>query len=284
MERVLLLAFVACRSAAPGAPDAGLDAAVGRTVPDASVPVVDAAHVELVPDASGCDGVELSPSLCVDRFEVTVADYRACAAAKRCSPPATTNDWEGIRDTDHALFDPLCTADPGDAGEDADKRPITCVDFEGAKSYCAFRQKRLPSAAEWDQIAGSSPYPWGIGSPVSGLLNACGSECVSWKKVHATELAKSTMPGLDRTGDAFPGDDGNLGAGPVGSFPMGNTPSGAGDVLGNVAEWTDEGGNGRHVVRGGSWLSSRNALKKSSPRVSLADASRSATIGFRCVK
>ena len=276
------LVLVACH----GTPSSASDAAVDAAHPvDASV--VDAADAAITVDAmdarvEGCgpDSIETTPDHCIDRYEVTVADYRACASAKLCSQPAVTSEWNGIRDVDHGLFDPLCTA----SASDADRRPMTCVDFKSAGDYCASRQRKLPSSADWDAIAGADPYPWGIGSPVSGLLNACGSECVAWKKAHAGDLARSTMPGLDVRGDAFPGDDGNLGPGPVGSFPMGNATSGAADVLGNVAEWTSEGSAGRHVVRGGSWLSSRGELKKSSPRLLVPDSTRTATIGFRCVR
>jgi formylglycine-generating enzyme required for sulfatase activity len=89
--------------------------------------------------------------------------------------------------------------------------PVTRVGWSEANAYCAWRHPdggRLPTEIEWEAAArGPSgfKYPWG-NDPRPGAANA-GS-----------------------TGMGAPA--------PVGSFVLGNTPSGISDMIGNVWEWT----------------------------------------------
>lgn len=77
--------------------------------------------------------------------EVTVAEYRECVAAGQCPASGRGESCTGV------------TLDGAD-------RPVTCVDWAAASSYCAFRGWRLPTEAEWE-IAARGPrqrqYPWG---------------------------------------------------------------------------------------------------------------------------
>jgi hypothetical protein len=77
------------------------------------------------------------PAFAIDRAEVTVARFRACAAAGAC--PKIADDSE-----------------PG--------RPVRNVSPSEASAFCAFAGGHLPSADEWlFAAAGSSGrrYPWG---------------------------------------------------------------------------------------------------------------------------
>jgi len=70
----------------------------------------------------------------MDATEVTVAQYRACVDAGKCSAPKTGGS---------------CTWNS--AGKE--QHPINCVDWSQATEYCASVGKRLPTEAEWEKAA-----------------------------------------------------------------------------------------------------------------------------------
>ena len=141
-------------------------------------------------------------SFCIQRTEVTVAQYFLCVA---------DGDCDGI--------DLECNPDV------ASDRPIRCTVW--ADRYCAWlgsrlgggRHVRLPTAAEWEKAARGGcevvapadcgiederAYPWGNEAPTCERANYAG--CVG---------------GVDH----------------VGTRPAGASPYGALDLAGNVAEW-----------------------------------------------
>jgi formylglycine-generating enzyme required for sulfatase activity len=139
---------------------------------------------------------------------------------------------------------------PSDEGWGRGDRPVINVSHNSAGRFCEWlsvktgKNIQLPTEAQWEKAARSTDqrrYPWGDGPLDCNHTNYC---C------------------LDRTS-------------PVGSYPMGATPSGIHDMAGNVTEWCRDwydpnyyfetrynnpqgpssgiaGGNLR-VVRGGSW-------------------------------
>jgi formylglycine-generating enzyme required for sulfatase activity len=216
---------------------------------------------------------------CIDKHEVLVSDFVACAADKRCAPAVAEDTIAGpnVTDEEHALFDPLCNAH---AAVDNADHPMNCVDLAGAEAFCRAHGKRLPTGAEWERAArgvAGGRYPWGTSSPVSTLVNACGAECVAWKKAHKDLVTK--IRGMSLTAEAFPGDDGYAATSPAGAFAMGASSVGAVDMAGNVEEWMQGG-----EVRGGSWLSARDAELRVDAHRALDPSTRSATVGFRCAK
>lgn len=141
----------------------------------------------------------------IDRYEVTVADYRPCVEALACTEPRTGGD---------------CNWDV----EGRDDHPVNCVTWYDANAYCEWRGKRLPTEAEWEGAArGESGrhFPWGDSCPASWGFDCTGGE---WG------------PGAARA-NCEDCNDGYATTAPVGSFPLGATPDGVMDLAGNVCEW-----------------------------------------------
>jgi formylglycine-generating enzyme required for sulfatase activity len=138
----------------------------------------------------------------------------------------------------------------------SDRLPVAGVTQAEAAAYCTTLGKRLPTAAEWEVAASWAPrtqrawrWPWG-----------------------------------DVFEPAFVIGAGAEGSAAVGSrSPQGDSPLGAADMAGNVAEWTAtlSGDPPGVQVRGGSWRSSADALRTDAVELLPAD-SRLPTLGFRC--
>jgi formylglycine-generating enzyme required for sulfatase activity len=230
--------------------------------------------------------VTLSP-FCIDVYEVTTEDYKSCSDNGECKRAGTTNDWDGIEDSERRSFDPLCNArDPQGRG----RHPVNCVDWEMATTYCKAHAKRLPTEAEWEFAARGSDgrkYPWGDEEPGPTLLNACGKECVDWGRKNRVE-----------TKAMFSADDGWATTAPVGSFPRGASRYGLQDVVGNVWEWVSDwyaeyprselvdpagpAAGDERVIRGGAWNGGYPAWVRPTFRYKDVPAKRSYGIGFRC--
>jgi eukaryotic-like serine/threonine-protein kinase len=228
---------------------------------------------------------------CIDRYEVTVADYKACSDVGGCRRVGTTNDWEGITDRERGIYDPLCTARYPD--RDA-LHPVNCVDWTLALDFCRDRGKRLPTEAEWE-FAARGPdgrnYPWGDEPPSPTRLNGCGTECVGWAKGNGL---------MDFAAPMYPADDRFVVTAPVGSFPEGASPYGPEDMAGNVWEWvadwwdsyradvqTDPVGPAagtRRVIRGGAWNSTSTRWVRATFRSMAEPTRRAHGIGFRCAR
>jgi len=166
---------------------------------------------------------------------------------------------------------------------DYDHYPVIYVDWNMAKTYCEWADRRLPTEAEWEKAARWNPpllvgegggegeaftYPWGNDAPNNNLLNYNGA-----------------------VGDTTE----------VGTYLDGASIYGAYDMAGNVWEWVNdwysetyyssspssnpEGPNaGQYrVLRGGAWINYfyDNSVR-SADRYRLDPTSTSSGIGFRC--
>jgi formylglycine-generating enzyme required for sulfatase activity len=182
--------------------------------------------------------------------------------------------------------------DPGRPVEPGERHPINCVSWADAQAYVQWLARktgqpyRLPSAAEWEYAAragSTTPRFWGT-EPQEGCDHA-----------NTYDL---TARAAHRLGWADAGcSDGYPDLAPVGQFKP--NALGLHDMIGNVAEWTEDcwtgsyvgrpkdgsawtwlGGCERRVLRGGGWVSSpersRSGYHGEAPATDRADY-----IGFR---
>lgn len=206
----------------------------------------------------------------VDRFEITAAEYNECVAKKSCTPPRIGGNCTG-----------------GDPAKN--NHPINCVTWPQAKKYCEYAAKRLPTEAEWERVARGTDertYTWGESwPPPKGSGN------------FSDETARKTQPywnAIEGYNDRYPYTS------PVGAI-SGTSPDGAGDLAGNLMEWTHDywidkptkptGKNPKgpskgeaRVVRGSSFGHYRKIELAVTYRAGYREDVTSEHIGFRCVK
>ena len=183
----------------------------------------------------------------MDVTEVTCEDYFKFLTATVRHNPA---NWTGK------------TCGPGEP-----RRPVTGVDWNDAKAYADWANKRLPTEEEWEFAARgvvSAMYPWGN----------------EWRSSAANAGETSAKRVMD-----------------VGSYPNGKTATGVMDLIGNAWEWTSSdvvvypGGSVSSpipqdvkVVRGGSWQAGKQATTTYRGFLHVTNAKDYSATGFRCVK
>ena len=169
--------------------------------------------------------------------------------------------------------------------------PVSCVSWQDAADYAAWlslrtgHTYRLPSASEWEYLAGAgvAEVPW------TNPQDACASANA------ADASAALRFPGWS----TFNCDDQYAQAAPVGSFAP--NVFGLTDTLGNVFEWvqdcwrddyTDAPADGSAIVdgecaereaRGGSWFTTP-VFVRPGYRNRFEAAYRSNSVGFRLVR
>jgi formylglycine-generating enzyme required for sulfatase activity len=225
---------------------------------------------------------------CIDLYEVTAKEYKACSDIGKCRRLTNEVHWPKITPAEAKTYAPLCTFGKAEFED----HPINCIGWETASDYCKTNGKRLPTEAEWEYATRGPDgrvYPWGDDPPTSQHLNACGKECVAWGQKQGTTFAA-----------LYPEDDGYPNTSPVGKFEAGRSRFGPYDVAGNVWEWvsdwyapytTDEkknpagpGSGDKKVIRGGAWNGGYASWLRPSFRYAQIPEALSYGIGFRCAK
>ena len=177
----------------------------------------------------------------IDRTEVTNRNYRQCVLVGECDPPHTPASATRPDYFDNPTYD---------------AHPVVNVTWGGAQQFCRWLGKRLPTADEWTVAASIAPvsgrqfrYPWGdLYEPQ--LAN-----------VRETQIGDTRPVAVD--------------------YPKANSPWGAADMAGNVAEWTATSNGDGYVIKGGSFVDGARGVHLAAQQ-SAPPTSATATIGFRC--
>ena len=144
------------------------------------------------------------PAFRIDRLEATNEEIATFLNAKGLKSPEG-QDYYDADDNDARIHRVVgrFTPDPG-----YERHPAVEVSWFGARDYCAWRGKRLPTEAEWEKAARGTDgrlYPWGNEPP---------------------DPARAVYG--RRYNDTLP----------VGSKPRGASPYGVEDMAGSLWEWT----------------------------------------------
>lgn len=128
-----------------------------------------------------------------DITEVTNYAYRECVDHKVCRPASTLEDSRLTNGMAHVFRE--------------NTHPVAGVSWDDAKTYCEWREKRLPTEAEWERAARADDnrrYVWGNEAPDNKRHGVFGGKAT-------TEV--------------------------VGSYPEGKSAYGQLDLAGNLWEW-----------------------------------------------
>lgn len=211
----------------------------------------------------------------MDKFEVTVGLFQKCIDENVC----TNENAEEPHYRTSSENDQCNIGNP-----DRLNHPANCVTWYGAKAYCEWLGKRLPTEAEWEYAAKSGKsamYPWGDTPKAS---------------------CKNNVMYDETKGDGC----GNNVTFPIGSRADGVSEHGIYDLAGNVTEYTNDWyeknfystaeaaqkdtqgpaepeKNKSKVVRGGSFIYGEDRARSSFRSSAELDGS-AINFGFRCVK
>ncbi|HMB58832.1 MAG TPA: SUMF1/EgtB/PvdO family nonheme iron enzyme, partial [Xanthomonadales bacterium] len=210
--------------------------------------------------------VTIAEPFAVSAFEITMAEWDACAADSGCDTRPQDNGWG------------------------RGNRPVIMVSWSDAMQYAAWLSEKtgqvysLPSESQWEYLARAgeeSDWLGGSASAVCDFGNIAGNETsFDWRHTDCEDgTMASTTPAGSHQPNAF----------------------GVYDVIGNVAEWTldcmnlsyleapSDGGAwtrgmcSSRMTRGGSWFTGTRESRLAA-RFNLKNGDRNDFTGFRVVR
>lgn len=199
----------------------------------------------------------------ISRNPITNAQYAAFVAATgHPAPDVDRATWRG-----YGLIHPYERTrryawSDGVPPSGRENHPVVLVSHADAVAYAAWLSARtgatwrLPTETEWEKAARGVDerwFPWG----------------------------NTFDPKRLNSHDSGPFDTVS-----VGSFPNGASPFGMLDAAGQVYEWTatPAPGNGRYIVKGGSWDDSGCGICRPAARHGRPEALKHIIVGFRVVR
>ena len=192
-----------------------------------------------------------------DLYEVSVKDFREFIVDTEYSTTADSFGWSGVWDPSIGNWKVAQKANwllQDGVNEAADNYPVVHVSYMDACAYCDWKGGRLPTAAEWDYLAGDT--------------------------VIAGNVWQGLFPELDLGEDGY-----KTVTAPLGSFEP--NINGYHDMFGNVWEWTStmDQRKGERIIKGGSFLCDYSYCQGYIPAryQTTMDDSGLNHLGFRCV-
>jgi len=196
-------------------------------------------------------------AFCIDRLLVTNSGYAEFMKQTGHRPPGISSDEyrrQGflVHDYDAEVRPYLWRSDTPPPAKPA--HPVVLVSADDAEAFCRWQgpRGRLPSETEWEKAARGADgriFPWGD----------------SWDPDRLNSAARG--PGMTT---------------PLGRYPLGASPYGMLDAVGNVFQWTASAlGDGRRVLKGCAWDDDAG-LCRPAFRHGRPPESRHILIGFRC--
>lgn len=198
----------------------------------------------------------------ITRTPITNAQYQAFIdATGHTAPNVAPAVWAGYRLVHPYERTRRHAWEGGRFPEGREAHPVVLVAYEDAVAYADWLSSvsgfswRLPTELEWEKAARGIDgrwFPWG-------------------NEFDARKLNSH--------------DDGPFDTVPVGAFSDGASPFGVLDAAGQVFEWTStKAGDGRYIVKGGSWDDKGCGVCRSAARHSRPKEIKHILIGFRLVR
>jgi len=191
-----------------------------------------------------------------NKYEITVAEFAQFVKENNYITTADSFKWSGVFSTEKNGWETVEFANwqkPDGNNNAHSNHPVTHISYYDAQAFCKSKGGRLPTAIEWDSLAGDSII---VGNVWQGLF-----------------------PILDEGKDGYVAE-----VAPVGQFKK--NKFGLYDVFGNVWEWTSsQTPAGKHIIKGGSFLCDYSYCSGFIPeRFQTTDRDSGLNhLGFRCV-